>query len=259
MLGDSGEQATVRPLTKTRSDGDPYKRRDEVEQQLHEVIRLSPDELERRIRIPKSEVQGYLFDETLVYLLKEAHRREDLTMENLIYDHLAIRVEILLRKHAYQVDSDDLHDFMQEVHTRLLEKIFDLSSDRADYAEVMFGDFVTSEAATLKRKHWRLDKKERGNLEIDAPKEDGHDYDPADERPISPEEIAILNDALGKLPEKTVTAFLLHYRDGLQIESRDPDKLTVAKIMGVSGRAIRIWFRQAVTLLTEDEGGDDET
>lgn len=259
MLGDSGEQFQIRPLTKRKAGGELYKRRDEVEQQLREILRLSHAELSIRIPVPNREDPRHLFDETLVYLLKEARRRNDLTMEDLIYDQLAIRIEILVRKHAGQVDHDDFHDFLQEIHKRLLGKIFDLNSDRADYAEVMFGDFVTSEAATLKRNHWRQEKKERNDLEIDAPNEGGYDFDPPDERPLSPEEIAILGNALGKLPERTVTAYLLNVRDGLKIESKDPDEPTVARILGVSGRTIRLWFEKAVKHLTDEQGGNDET
>ncbi|MCO6512333.1 MAG: sigma-70 family RNA polymerase sigma factor [Aridibacter famidurans] len=259
MSGDSGEQITVRALTKRKPNGDLYERRAEVEEQLVEVLRLSPDELAKRIPVPNRQDPRYLFDETLVYLLKEAHRRNDLTMENLIYDHLSIRVEILLRKQAGQVSRNDSADLVQETHRRIIKKIFNLDSDKSDYAEVMFGNFVTSEAGTVKKNHWRLETKERGYLEIDAPKEDGHDYDPPDEWSLSPEQSAMLGNALNKIPERTVTAYLLHYRDGFQIESKDPDEPTVARVFGVTGRTIRNWFRDAVKQLTEDEGGNDET
>lgn len=255
MSGDSGKQIHVRPLTKRKADGELYQRRDEVEQQLHEVLRLSPNELANRILVPNTKDSGHLFDETLVYLLREARRRKDDTIEDLIYTQLAVRVEILLRKHARQVDPDDHDDFRQELHKRIIRKIFDLSSDKADYAEVMFGNFVTSEAATLKRKHWRLENRERANVEIDAPNEEGHDYDPPAEG-LSPEQIVILGNALDKLPERTKTAYSLRYCDGLLIESNDPNEETVSSVLRVTGRTVRLWFEKAESMLTADEGGE---
>lgn len=255
MSGDSGDHIEIRPLTKVNASGEPYYRRDEVEEQLREAVCLSADEISHRLAFPNKATPGYLFDETLVYLFREAHRREDLIMQNLIYDHLAVRVEMLLRKHASQVDVSKREDFIQGLHLKLLKKISDHGSDKADYAQVMFGDYVTTLANSDKRGFWNRKNKDSRNVEIDAPNEEGHDFDPRDES-LSHEDIATLNDALGRLPADTATAYLMHFRDGIQIESGDPDEPTVARHFGVSGRTIRNWFAKAVRTLASDDGGE---
>jgi DNA-directed RNA polymerase specialized sigma24 family protein len=255
MSGDSGEHLQIRPLTKVKKSGEKYYRREEVEEQLPEAVRLSPSEVSERLKLPNKDTVGYLYDETLVYLLREAHRREDLTMVNHIYSELAVRIDRLLLKQSNQVKIENAEDFKQEVHGRVIKKIFDLDSDKADYAQAMFGDFVTTEAQTEKHKHWRKAEKEKRHAEIDAPNEHGHDLDPSYEG-LSPEQEAIILNALGKLPDEVATAAILNFIDGYQIESKDPDEVTVSKIMGVTGRTIRNWFTKAVRTLNSIDGGE---
>ena len=253
MPGDNGEILVIRPLTKKTAKGELYRRRPEVEEQLETAVRMPFDVVADRLTLPGKDTPGYLYDETLVYLLREAHRRDDPAMEDLIYDNLAGRVEMLLRKINYQVGPDDRDDFAQEIHIKVIRKIFDLDSDAADYAQVMFGDFVTTLAYSDLKKYRNARKKETGIVEIDAHKEDNYDYDPPAET-LSQETLATLHDALDQLNERTRTALILHHIDGLQIESNDPDEPTVSRYFGVTGRTIRNWFGGAVRTLTEANG-----
>ena len=256
MSGDSGQAIRIAPLTKRREEsGELYTRRPEVEAQLQEVVGLSAEELSPRLKLPNREASGYLFDETLVYLFREARRKEDLTMEYLIYDQLAVRVETLVRGHAHQASPDDPEGFIGEVHFKVLAKLLDFDSDKGDYAQVMFGDFVATIAHNEKRRIWGRRNSEPVMVEIDAPNEDGHDFDPEDEGALQ-DFVTILDTALAKLPEKTAVAFVMHYRDGFQIESKDPDEPTVARHFGVSGRAIRYWFTKAAKTLNDTNGGE---
>lgn len=246
----------VRPLTKTTAAGEPYRRRPEVEEQLEVAVQMPFDVVADRLALPNRDTPGYLYDETLVYLLREAHRRGDPAMEDLIYDNLAGRVEILLRKIAYQVGPDDRDDFAQEIHIKVLKKVFDLDSDSADYAQVMFGDFVTTLAYSDLRKYRRAEERDLGNIEIDAPNEDGYDYDPPANE-LSQETLAELRESLDRLDERTRTALILHHIDGLQIESNRANEPTVSRYFGVTGRTIRNWFERAVRTLAESNGEEE--
>jgi len=255
MSSDSGENLKIRPLTKRKRTGELYERRPEVEAQLPEAVRLLLEDLSERLSIPNKEDPGYLYDETLVYLLREAHRREATLMENLIYDHLAVRVEMLLHKLSTRLYPEQFKDLCQDVHGKLVEKIYDLESDKADFAQVMFGSYIVTLGRSEARKYWVINDSDKGNIEIDAPNEDGYDYDP-EANDLSPDTIAIIRNALDRVDQNTATAFVMHYIEGFQIESKDPDEPTVAKHFGVTGRTIRNWFRDAVRTLAATNGGE---
>lgn len=253
MSGDSGEKVTIRPLTKRTAKGDLYKRRPEVEEQLRETVGLDPGILAERVAIPNSDSDRYLYDETLVYLIREACAREDQQTMSLIYDELAVRVEALLKKLQGKIDEGSREDFCQTVHVRIMEKMFDRRTDAADFAEVMFGKFVTSEGSTLIRSFYK--DRDRGHREdpIESPDEHGHGLQ-VESALLSPEDEAVLANALNLLPPDVAAAFRIYFIEGFQIESKDPAEPTVAKCFDVSGRTIRNWFRDAVKML--DESGE---
>ncbi|REJ76219.1 MAG: sigma-70 family RNA polymerase sigma factor [Acidobacteria bacterium] len=247
----------IRPLTKRKKTGELYTRRPDVQEQLDGLDGRDFEELVPRLSIPKNGGPEHLFDETLVFLLREARRANDSEKCDLIYSHLSVRVERLVMKEARLTNLQNITDFRQSVHVRVLKKLLDISSDRGDFAEAMFGSFIAREAATERRKRWRVEHREQYDVEIDAPNEHGYDLDPVSFS-TTPEQEAMILNALEKLPENYATAAVMRFRDEFQIDSKDPDEPTIAKHFGVSGRTINNWLRKAVEILTEDDGVDDE-
>lgn len=254
MSDEAIPSVSVRPLTKRTAAGTPYARRPEVEAQIAETATMPLPDLAGLIVIPDPEAPGYLYDETLVYLLREAFLSDDTQKINLVYDELSVRVERLLRRCGRQLGPDDRPDLAQKVHRRLLEKISDRHSDRADYAQVMFGDFVVSESRTVIRSMFREAHRSWRDVELDAPNEEGQKPELADTG-LSQDMVAELQNALDRLPQETAAAFRMHYLEGFQIESGDPSEPTVAGCFEVSGRTIRNWFRRAAEQLAGGEGG----
>src|SRR5918911_287585 len=70
----------VRPLTHRGTDGCVLTRPPEVEAQIVSTLGLDRQELRRRAAIVDQAHPDYLKDETVVYLLRESYRADDLDM-----------------------------------------------------------------------------------------------------------------------------------------------------------------------------------
>ena len=247
----------VRPLTKRRKDnGELYRRRDEVERQIGRVGRLSNAEIFGLLQTTDRAGADYLFDETIVYLLRYRHAVGDIAAANELYNVLNQRILRLLGKFRGNfAEPADLEDFVQKVQTSIVEKLFKLDSDIADYAQVNFGDFVVMEARGVWR--GRLAAVIKENQHIAAQREGDEDgADPISE--ISSGEASVLErmvakEAIKSLPEHLkVVAILL--AEGWKIESRDAAEPTISRYMNVSSRTIRNWVNEAREMLGEYRG-----
>src|SRR5215204_433998 len=91
--------AEIKQLSKRKRETDElYLRRPEVELQLKKIMSFDIKEILAVLCNKNKNSDGYLFDETIVYLLREAQIRQDnLTIETL-YLELNSRVLRLLKK-----------------------------------------------------------------------------------------------------------------------------------------------------------------
>lgn len=144
----------------------------------------------------------------------------------------------------------DFEDLGQRVAMAILEKIFDMESDSADFAQVQFGLFVVSEAKSVWKGNLVKLKRDRELFES------GREGDGGDEGTtenslknivgtgvLSAESRLIIAEGLKKLSpaHQTVAAMLL---DGFQIESKGKNEPTISSHLGVSSRTIRNWIRE---------------
>lgn len=254
--GDTGFSA-VEPLRKRRKDTQElYHRREEVERQIGMVRSLSNPQIFELLQTGQRSQPNYLFDETVVYLLRARRASgKDADVEEL-YSVLNSRIWRLLSKFRSKFnDETEFEDFGQNVVMAIVTKILNVSSDSADYAQVNFGDFAVTEAKGVWRGRLVFLAKEDQHI---AAQRDG-DEDGAD--PISEiraggasalEEM-IAREAIGHLPEHLRTVAIL-LADGWKIESREPAEPTISRYMGVSSRTIRNWVNEAREILGEYRG-----
>lgn len=255
-LGDT-ESSAVRPLTKRKKDTQElYRRREEVERQIGRVAELSNAEIFGLLQTTDRAGAGYLFDETIVYLLRERHAAADNAGGNELYIVLNARIVRLLSKFSGNfAEPADLEDLVQKVQTSLVEKIFKLDSDIADYAQVNFGDFVVMEARGAWRGRLAAVIKENQHI---AAQRDGDEDGPDPISEISSGEASVLermiaSEAIKKLPEHLkIVAILL--AEGWKVESRDAAEPTISRYMNVSSRTIRNWVNEAREMLGEYRG-----
>lgn len=258
MTDVSTKSSDVRPLTKRKQKTDElYVRREDSELQIGIVSKLPRNAMVDLLKISDRDDPEYMLDETLVYLLRDAHRNDDPELVEFLYSELSVRIHKLLRRfRAYCGSPADFEDFEQKIAVSIIQKLFDMGTDSADYAEINFGDFVVSRAkAERKQMFGRVNRENEIFVEPrdngDGDKELSIEY-PSNE--ISAEERLILREGIAKLPSDTqlVVALLL---DGWQIESKDEGQVTISKYLNKSSRTIRNWLSDARTILAGYEGG----
>lgn len=266
-MSDSPEEAaqstTVKPLTKITKDGRLYSRMPEVEEQIASALRLSSSELQERLNEGDESSSVYLKDETLVYLLSEAILSGDGEMSDAIaltiYERSLPQIKSHLRKFVPQ---DDLEDCINFVWTEVFTYILTSDSNRGDYAQVRFRDFLKKIAIRVTQKRNEQLDVEKQFLFID---ETGND-DSENQTPLqleaktalSQDEIIYLKDNLNMLPDNLRTAFVLYHLEDWQIESNDPQVPTIGAYFNKTSRTIRNWIREAESLLKKEQGGQEE-
>jgi RNA polymerase sigma factor (sigma-70 family) len=242
----------VRPLTRRYADtGAPYERLPEVEAQVRRALVLKEQalaaELLRDYKSPE-----HIKDETLCYLIRERVRADQHEDAN----HF---VEVLLRRHARTIRSrigrggvDERHreDCAGEIVTQLLTELFDVESDRSDFAQVRFGLYFKRVSDGVLGKFRSLQERERQAESVASPRGDRTEEIDlldtlADEHALSAEDRVLMRDALAHLPSHLREPFILRHLDGWQIESDSPSEPSISRQLKVTPRTIRNRLRDA--------------
>jgi RNA polymerase sigma factor (sigma-70 family) len=250
--------STIKSLTKRRQEtGELYVRRPEVELQIEKVLSLANEQILALLENKQRDSADYLFDETIVYLLREARHENNNPLMETLYLELNRRIWRLMKRfYKNFTNHADFEDFGQAVEMEIIKKIFDTAADSADYAQINFGDFVVTQAKVLWRgKLARIGREneifqtERAAEEIDEQNEDRFIL-----KEISAEKLLIIKEAIAKLPQNVRDVAVLHYLDGWQIESIEENVPTISKQFNVTSRTIRNWLEEARRILAGYEG-----
>ena len=250
------EQATIRPLTRARKDGTPYTREPEVEAQVRVLSRLGPRERQRRIDLTDRTQIDFLREETLVYLLRQHDRQGDREPAWQIAEILVGRVagHVARKLARWRFRPDDVAECAQDLFGELRAALFD-HGPAGEFWEVRFW-------VCLDRRLWNLAEKHQAmrDSELHLNERDEGGEDPlgqiADAAP-GPEIRAEWREALGLLTENERVALYLRYREGLPEESEDPERPSVARALGVTGRTVRNYLRRAEEKLRRWERGEE--
>lgn len=252
----------LRPLTRTRRDtGAVYHREAEVDRQAREFSRLP--ERSRRLALTDSYIPNdprRPREETLVYFLREYARRGDeetaWRIAEALIDRIAGHVQRKLAR--WRLPADQAEDCMQDLTAALCEAVFDCGP-QAEFWEVRFW-------VCLDRRLWSLVEKRQATIDAEIrPGDEREDDDGpsggdgifarlADESP-GPEAMAERREALALLTENERLSVYLRFIEGLPEESEDPERESVARILGVTGRSVRNYLRRAeAKLMAWNEG-----
>lgn len=259
------------PLTRTNARGEVFKRHSAVERQLLDVLPLSDEGLLLRVGIKDSTADGYLQEEALVYLIRTSAQRQN----QVLFNKLA---EILLTRCQDQVTSwmrgivhkeDAVNDVIQVLFEKILRP-----GNEGDYLQVRFWHNLKRISLDVRRKYLREQTKDRRYLQPSSFKsqeetgENENDWENvsdtngneiAAENKFSSVEMDVLwREALHVLKEPMQTAVLLHYVTGWQIESKDPNEITVSKYFRKTPKTIYNWLRQAEDELIKWRGDHHE-
>jgi RNA polymerase sigma factor (sigma-70 family) len=253
MTKRAGNSPTVKSLTKIAGEtGKPYTRRDEVERQIVEVLPFDDRRIFERLKNRQRDSDGYLLDETIVYLLRK--RRDEEFFRETLYAELNRRIwKLFLKFRKNFNDESDFEDFGQTIEMTIIKNIFS-ETGTGDYAQVYFGDFVVKTATYAWYAQLKNIKRDESMFEMKRADDDEEEAAKADENrfvstEMSSEERMILRTRIAEIPETIRNAAILHYLDGWRIESNDPKEPTISKLMNVSSRTIRNWLAQAREIL----------
>ncbi len=254
MTAGETNSAGIKALTKRKKNtGELYTRRPDAELQIGKVLRLETGQILKLLKINKREADGFLLDETIIYFLREP--QIEANFRETLYTELNRRLWKLLKKFYRNFKNQaDFEDFGQKIEMAILQKIFDVNSDSADYAQVNFGDFVIKTAKVVWRGELVKIVKEK-NLFYSQREDEEDVYANSIENNLESNDALtdytlMLREGLSKLPPHimTVAELLL---DGWQIESKNKEELTISKKLDVSSRTIRNWLKEARAILAD--------
>lgn len=221
-----------------------YRREDPVERQLQGFEGLSPSGL---VALAESASVQEVSSETLVGLTRAFIRggREDFASR--VLRVLCRRVAGRTARHLdiWGVTIREAReDLTQDILRVLLECVVSVEPDQ-EFWECRFWTCFDRRARTLLRDAMRA----RAELSLD---ETGESLSPAlRDTSVSVELKTETALALEALPEPVRTAFYLKHYGGYKEESSMPEELTIASILGVTGRTVRNYLRRAENILVD--------
>ena len=235
-----------------------YERLPEVEQQIAHALTWGPEALVTRARQRDEDASDFLAPEILVYFIRRAIQDGDTTTRDTLFKELLERCNPHFRGKFRGRIREDREDLQGEVMRMVIEDLFG-EEGRADFMEVRFWKYLERKCIDACRMTSRQ-AKNTDSLDVgyssDGVSEGGTRLDYKVDPQLSPEELAMISEALEQLPSHLREAFLLRHYFGLKIGPDDPneikeDELSIAAQLGRSGRTIRTWLKEADERLTK--------
>lgn len=253
----------LRPLTRTRKDsGAVYTREPDVEAQVRRLSALSDRARRERLFHGDRSAADYVREEALVYFLRDyAGRGEEETawqIAETLVSRIAGHVQRKLAR--WRLSPEDADDCARDLFTALCEALFDLSPS-AEFWEVRFW-------VCLDRRLWNLVEKRQATRDNEmrmADRFENTERDDESDDPFSrmadvgsgPDVLAERKEAIALLTENERISVYLRYIEGMPEESEDPDRPSIAKVLGVTGRSVRNYLRRAEAKLKAWEQGEE--
>lgn len=242
----------IEPLTRRTRAGEMLRRRSEVEEQIKEALALDSEVLEQRLSVRDYRAAEFLKPEAIVYLIRRSLALGDDYSVNHLSTALVGQLTRMIANKVRILSPNLREDCHSEIVVRVFSDIVNLSTDRADYAQVSFGDWLAKRAADSIRKCWKEHTQSQVTDSLTSDDE-GDDEDPADPegyefRPsdLRPEEHGLFIDkALSVLKDNERQAFVMRHFGEWEIENADPKIPTISAHFGVSPRSIRNWLVSA--------------
>jgi len=262
----SSEAGAVAPLARTNKDGLALRRPDRIEAEIAQALGADEDELLRRAAVRDGEDDGYMSSECMVHLIRHhLHRlppgEGSRNLAERLVEHLLRRTAAELRGSVRGFPGSTLDDVREEVLGRLALLLAD-PGDAADFYEVRF-------ALAMKRLRIDVCRQARRRVEplvaideLGSPETEPMDAlegrvdREAVARPLGPEELAGLKEALFTLDEEERKAFVLYHLAGVSIHAQRPGAASLVEVLGLSERTVRSRLRRAeakLRALMEDE------
>ena len=244
---ESSDVWSVRALTRVRKDGAPYSREPHAEAQIRRLCRITERERRACCAINDRNHPDFVGEEALVYCLRAYHAQGDTERAWHIAEQLTERVAGHIRRKLgrWRLTTEDAEECARDLFAALYEALFD-REQTAEFWEVRFW-------VCLDRRLWNLIEKRQATADqewhgAERDTEEREADDPLLHLPDTqpgPEELLEQREALALLTETERLALYLCRVEGWPEESDDPERPSVARALGVTGRTVRNYLRRA--------------
>ena len=241
----------VIPLKKNTQKGEQYHRRATTEQMLGELDGLAPEQLVARLVCHQQPVPF----EILIYYLRHAELGLDDKYLEPIFTAFYARLQSALRKTISDHQYGSASAVRSEITEHIMEKI---AKDRGSQDDAMYYWEVNFNHALASLRRDTLRKQDSDLLANAKPLTHGDECDVSDEVEIAAADFLnptpsildnlafrlCLEGAINGLPDDEGRAVGL-FLQGMQIESQDPEVMTISKELGCTERTVRNRIRRA--------------
>lgn len=255
---ESENDTAARPLTRRNAEQEIYARLPDVEAQIMRWHKCEHADL--LAALPHDyQSSAHIKDETLCYLIRERLHEDKQPEANDL-------VEVLLRRHTKtinrrvrgSVEARHAEDCIEEITMNLSAQVFNLETDKGDFAQVRFGLYFERLTTEAIKKFYALERHERMMSEPHA-RDDENEIDklesPVDEKTMSVEKRLMMRDALERLAPELREVFVLRHFNEWQIEAESPDEPSISRYCGVTARTVRNRLKQAEAVLQNWRAG----
>ncbi|MGO9357421.1 MAG: DNA-binding response regulator [Xanthobacteraceae bacterium] len=260
----------VTPLRKRRLRSEElYTRPPDIEAKLFELEGLSRDDLLSRVQIRRRDDPNYVPSECLLYFVRASRADNSTASFERMYKVLAERVMRSLPK-AESVDGESLSLTKGAIRDKVFGRFVELLavdrieySEKLDYFEVRFDGGLASLRRDAQEQAWR-DENRSTPLEFDEDTGEPSDevekaagsFDPFAAPAIDGLDYRLrLDAAIEALPPEQMRIIEM-LRQGIPIDSKDRDAVTIAKTLGKSEKTIRTHRDKAIVALRAIMSGD---
>lgn len=248
----------LRPLTKKRTDGRPYKRRPKIETLLMTLVELDRDTILERLTASRRDDPAYIPTECLIYFLRDARSGNTDQWFNKLFAELERRCRANLARAVAAGSVADEEGLREEILSRFAEIMargLHNEPERLDPFEVVFDKVFAALRIDLLRKS-RSRERRQTELETEIEGEDGEplsrqfrQVEAAEDFGFSDAEFEIFRKQIGNaidgLPDKQREVILLRL-EGLPIHSENPEADTIARRIGADERTVRNRIKRGV-------------
>ena len=260
IAGGLDEPSAVKPLTRNG-----YARFAKVELQIADAVMLDGPAIVERARQRDEGAPDFLAPEALVYFIRDAIANGEERIRDRLIRELLERCNPHFRGTFRGFSREDREDLQGEVQKMIVEDLF-APDDRSDFMQVGFWLYLKRrciDACRVTFRHAENTESLETGLSGESGSEGQSKLDREVDSRLSPEELAMISEALDLLPWHLSQVFLLRHYVGMKI---GPDNLaededgepTIAAQFGRTGRTIRNWLREASRLLAEFQEKHDD-
>jgi len=245
-----------------------YTRTPEVESQIREALLLDQAVLRERVAVERYTEPGFIKEECLVYLVRLFLRER----KDKLVSHLMNCLVTRIARRVHSQASASLHwslvdDCSQNILTDVAGRLTDMTTDKDDFAQSRFGLWLERVTYNALRPYRTFQKNTRASqVNVEGIERSNGKKHRLHVDPLSPEQILEqaetkqlrkqrADELLKKLDPGVREAYRLRHEEGMEIENKDPDVMTISKHFQRSPRPIRNWLKAAEEKLQQAQGG----